>query len=170
MECRMNFLSLPNPDGSQPPRPQKLHEPTDRLFANSATGATDEQPPHEVAFCLPFDAEAALARVGGDRDLLRRMAGLFAMQWNSLCVEISMAGKQRDGATLELTANKLKRSVRSLGAGGTSRVAQELEVRGRKSDFNDMEKTCARLQMEIERLVNALKEFTKEMMPSASRP
>lgn len=106
--------------------------------------------------------------MGGEHDLLQRMAGLFAMQWNSLCVEIAKAAKQRDGTTLELTANKLKRSVESIGARATSRLAQELEVCGSKSEFHDMEKTCARLQMEIERLVNALKEFAKEKV--LSRP
>jgi HPt (histidine-containing phosphotransfer) domain-containing protein len=164
----MNFLTSPSADVSLPPRSQKPHEQTDWLFTNSATAATAESPSHEVASCLPFDAEAALARMRGEHELLQRMAGLFAIQWNSLYVEIAKAAKQRDGTTLELTANKLKRSVASIGARATSRLAQELEVRGSKSDYHDIEKTCASLQIEIERLVNALKKFTKEKM--LSRP
>jgi two-component system sensor histidine kinase/response regulator len=110
-----------------------------------------------------FDPEAALARVEGDRALLRKMVGLFAMQWSKLGAEIATAGQHRDGAALELTAHKLERSVRSFGADEASRVAQELEARGRKSDFHDMEITHARMKKEIERLVNALEEFTKEI-------
>jgi hypothetical protein len=156
MVRRVKSLYLPSPDISQQSGPEKLNEPTYR----PATCPTYEPPQHEVAACLTFDPETALARVEGDHHLLRRMVGLFGMQWNCLCVEIANAGKQRDGARLELTASRLKLSVGSLGGARASRVAQNLEARGHRRDFHDIEKACARLQVEIERLLNALKGFS----------
>src|SRR5262249_218005 len=85
--------------------------------------------------------------------------GLFAMQWHELSAKIHKAGQHRDGLTLEITANKLRQSVGSFGAREVTRVAQVLQTHGLKSDFHAVEKTCTRLKMEIERLVNELKEF-----------
>ncbi len=122
----------------------------------------DEQPQRDAEPSRAFDAEAALARVDGDRELLRPMVGLFAMQWSKLGEEIARAGRYRDGAALQLTAHRLKVSLASFGADAARRAAQELEARGRKGDYNDVEKTCARLKTEVNRLVSDLKEFTNE--------
>jgi hypothetical protein len=158
----MALTSFPDANVSKPSRPQHLRDMTmERLLTDSAAVATDEQPQQNAPLRLAFDPETALARVEGDRDLLRRMVGLFAMQWRKLTGEIAKAGQDHDGPTLELTANKLRQSVGSFGAGEASRAAQELEARGCKSDFHAVEKTCARLKMEIERLVKDLREFTK---------
>jgi HPt (histidine-containing phosphotransfer) domain-containing protein len=116
----------------------------------------------EVESRPTFSAQATLERVEGNRDLLRRMVGLFDMQWRRLWAEVAKAGAYRDGPTLELTANKLKQSLASFGANQASRVAQELEELGHKCHFDQVEKNCTRLKMEIERLVTALKVFAKE--------
>ncbi|MFL5245245.1 MAG: Hpt domain-containing protein [Gemmataceae bacterium] len=160
----MKSLTLACHEVSQTPRPAKLHA-MDGSFDNSGSRATDEHPKEESASLPVFNAEAALARVEGNRDLLRGMAGLFALQWKNLCAEIANAGKQRDGAKLELTANVLKKSAESLGASRTSRLAQDLETRALESDFHEIEKTCARLQLEVEHLVKALKAFSDEAKP-----
>jgi HPt (histidine-containing phosphotransfer) domain-containing protein len=106
-----------------------------------------------------FDAEATLARVDGNRKLLRPMVSVFALQWSVLLDEIAKASQHRDGAALEMTAQRLDESVRSFGAHEASQVAQELEARGRKGDFHDVEKSNACLRTAIDRLVSGLKEF-----------
>jgi HPt (histidine-containing phosphotransfer) domain-containing protein len=108
-----------------------------------------------------FNAEAALARVDGNRELLRPMVGLFARQWSALLDAIARAGRQRDGAALELAAHRLKDSVASFGADQTRRVAEGLEARGRDGDFHDVERTCHDLKTELDRLVHALVDFAK---------
>jgi hypothetical protein len=160
----MKSLTLARPDVSETPWPEKLHGARDNSFEDSVAHTGDEQTQQEPASLLVFSAEAALARVQGNRSLLRGMAGLFALQWINLCAEIANAGKHRDGAKLELTANTLKRSAESLGAGRTSLLAQDLETRGRKSDFHEIEEKCANLQLEVEHLVKALKAFNAESM------
>jgi hypothetical protein len=156
----MTLFFFPHADVAKGFRPDEVNEQTEPI-ASSATRSATSEPPHQVVPSdLPFLAEAALARANNDRELLRQMTGIFAMQWNNLWVEILKTCQNRDGATLQLTANKLKRSVESFEAVETSRVAQELEMLGIKCDFHDVHKTCARLKSEIERLVTALKEFT----------
>jgi HPt (histidine-containing phosphotransfer) domain-containing protein len=160
----MNFLPFPNGEGlAAMPAPR-----TGNAFAPRRLPVA-EQPKKDAAVCPGFDAEAALCRVDGNRELLRQMAGLFAMQWRKLADEIASAGRRRDGATLELAAHTLDRSVRSFGADEASRVAQELEARACNADFHDLEETCVRLKIEVERLVRGLKEFANEMVPSTSR-
>ena len=111
-----------------------------------------------------FDVQAALDRVEGNRDLLRNMAGLFTMQWRECLAEMVCAASRRDGAGLELVANRLKRSLGSVGARKACRVAEELEKRGCNRSFDDFETTHARLGIEIERFVNELKEFSEEIV------
>ena len=95
-----------------------------------------------------FNGQAALDRVNGNRELLRNMAGVFAMQWRERLAEIASAARRRDGAELEMVANRLKRSFRSIGAGKACGVAQKLEELGCKRRFHDSEKEHARLGIE----------------------
>ena len=73
--------------------------------------AADERPAEAV-----FDPAAALARVEGDRELLRKMIGLFFAQAEKLLPEIRGAGERGDGKALERAAHKLKGSMGSFGA------------------------------------------------------
>ncbi len=54
-------------------------------------------PKDNAAASPAFDAEAALMRADGNRELLRKMVGLFAMQWRELFDQISTASRHRDG-------------------------------------------------------------------------
>jgi len=156
----MTQFSLAQVHDSNSGRPHKLKKQTDAVNKNGSPSATDGILRHEIASILPFQAEAALDRVKGDRELLRQMTELFAMQWNSLWLDILRACQRRDGATLQIAANKLKRSVKSLGAGEASQAAQEVEILGSKCDFGDAKERCERLKSEIDRVVSALREFT----------
>lgn len=149
----MTFQSFVDVDVPQSLPPRHAHPATP-----PATVAAEPLPATQRR--LAFDAEAALARAEGDRKLLGRMIGLFARQWRYLCAEIETAGRYRDGPRLELTANKLKQSFESLGAGEASRVAQTLETSGRDAKFHAVAQACASVEVEIERLVADLKGFT----------
>jgi hypothetical protein len=91
------------------------------------------------------------------------MVRVFARQWRDLLSEIASAANRRDGAALELVADRLKRSLLSIGAGKASRVAQGLEELGCQRGFQDIDGKRAELAIEIERLVNALKKFGNEL-------
>ena len=163
MGCRMTLLSFAHADVSLRLRPQSgVRNQESEISGQGPAGLTLDSCLQTPDSRPAFDAEAALSRVEGDRELLRPMVGLFSKQWTKFWTEIAKAGQRRDSATLQLTAHQLQRSMESFGAGEARRVAQELEARGCKADFHDVDKNCARLKMEIERLVNALQEFTKE--------
>jgi hypothetical protein len=140
-------------------RPHNRKRQPEAADKNSARSATVEAVRHELVSILPFQAEAALDRAKGDRELLQQMAGLFAKQWYDLWVEILVASQRQDFATLQIVANRLRRSLESFAAGEASRAAQELETIGSKCDFRDVHKTCTRLKSAIDRLVIALRDF-----------
>jgi HPt (histidine-containing phosphotransfer) domain-containing protein len=137
------------------------------LLAN-VSDESCQQPKHDGMSRPLFNADAALARVDGDPELLWNAVGLFAIQWRKLWDEIAKACKHRDAAVLELTAHRLKESVDSFGADEASRLTQEMETRGREGNFHDVDQSCARLKAEFERLVKGLKAFAKELNPRAS--
>jgi HPt (histidine-containing phosphotransfer) domain-containing protein len=165
MECGMNAIVVPKPAKSKYFDRQKAANAIEPVFTDAPRGARRELPKTDRL----FDAQAALDRAAGNRDLLRNMVGLFSRQWRERLAEIASATSRRDGAALELVANRLKRSLGSVGAGQASRVAQELEELGGKRGFHDSKKKHAELGIEIERLVSALKEFSKETIPAGSR-
>jgi signal transduction histidine kinase/CheY-like chemotaxis protein/HPt (histidine-containing phosphotransfer) domain-containing protein len=152
---------------SKPLRPQELIDTLTRLLAPiSSIKDVQEEPDDEGA--PAFDPEAALERVEGDRDLLRRMAVLFAKQANLLLVEIADAVRRQDGPTLERAAHKLKGSVGSFGARRALQTAGQLETLALKTDFARMDVVSTKLKREVEGLQIALTEFTREMVPCAS--
>jgi HPt (histidine-containing phosphotransfer) domain-containing protein len=106
-----------------------------------------------------FWEEAALARVGGDRTLLRAMVAVFARQWQTLVSEIVQAVGRGDGAELELRAHRLRLSLTSFGADQASRVARTLEALGRNGKAHDSERFCTELAAQVDRLVRDLKEI-----------
>jgi hypothetical protein len=140
-------------------KPQKVGEVIGPLLNLVAGGGVRQE---EAASRPSFDADAALARFEGNCELLRRMVGVFALQWRQLSAESVKASQHHDGPMLELTANRLRQSLTSFGAGAASRVAQELERCGREGDFRGADMKSGKLKTEIERFVDALKEVNKE--------
>ncbi len=147
---------------------QKVDGEMMSFFGDSVRAAPGEIPKDRSAPDSVFNVQAALDRVEGNRQLLPTMVGLFAMQWRERLAEIAKAASRRDGAVLELVANRLKLSLGSVGAGQAKRVAEELEELGGNRSFHDLEKSHARLGIEIERLVIALKEFSNEAIVGGS--
>jgi HPt (histidine-containing phosphotransfer) domain-containing protein len=156
----MNAIVL-EPVVSEPRHRQEINDSTDPLFTVSTRIAPCGLPKDAVASHRVFDAQAALDRVEGNRELLRNMVGVFAMQWRERLTEITRAAGRRDSAVVERVANNLKQSLGSFGACKASRIAQELEELGRKRSFDALGKKCDSLRIEIEHLVSALKELSR---------
>jgi HPt (histidine-containing phosphotransfer) domain-containing protein len=109
-----------------------------------------------------FNWRAALDRADGNRDLLGNMVGLFAAQWRKRLAEIVSGAGHRDIGVLEIVANQLKQSLGSFGAVKACRIVQEMEELVRIRGFDELKLKCDCLLIEIERLVRALKEFSRE--------
>jgi HPt (histidine-containing phosphotransfer) domain-containing protein len=166
----MNAIAVPKSIESKYFDRPKVDDAIKPLLTDSASTARHGPPNDSGTSDRVFDVQAALDYVGRSRDLLRNMVGLFSMQWRERLAEMVSAASRRDGAALELIANRLKRSLGSVGARKASRVAEEFEKLGCKRSFHDLEETGARLGIEIERLVIELKEFCKETVPESFSP
>lgn len=82
-----------------------------------------------------LDMEIALARVGGQMDLLKEIAVLFLDDCPRSLGEIHSAFQSGNAKDLEHAAHSLKGSVCNFGAPGVFAAAAELERRGRSGDI-----------------------------------
>jgi signal transduction histidine kinase/DNA-binding response OmpR family regulator/HPt (histidine-containing phosphotransfer) domain-containing protein len=126
---------------SKPIRGKELFDAIDRvtLLNPTASGeaAEDQKPENESA--EGFDPSGALARLGGDLDLFRRLAKLFLKDSPRLLSEIRDALSTGDNQTVEQTSHKLKGSAGYLGAGFVQKAALNLEILGRNHDLSAAE-------------------------------
>jgi|SRR5215471_2571685 len=106
-----------------------------------------------------LDRDVALARAGGDLELLREIAGLFLANYGIWVGEIREAVAQSDAPGLERSAHGLKGSVANFGADAAVEAAFRLEQSGRRRDLsevaqvlNTLELALAALRPELESL------------------
>jgi PAS domain S-box-containing protein len=108
-----------------------------------------------------FDYNAALARVGGDVQLLRDIAEIFCNDGPTMLADIERQIARRNAAGLERAAHALKGSVANFGARGAFESARALEMMGREGNLAGAPETFDALERQIERLIFGLVEFTK---------
>jgi len=106
-----------------------------------------------------LDLSVALARVGGDMELLREIAQIFLDQCPDALGEIREAIETGDAHALEQAAHALKGSVANFGAENACAAAYKLEAMGRTGELNgsngalqDLEAALSRLKPELVRL------------------
>jgi CheY-like chemotaxis protein/HPt (histidine-containing phosphotransfer) domain-containing protein len=152
---------------SKPLRVEELFEAIDRLVPRGGTDVpTIDQmlnlPPDGLPTEAVFDPAWALARVEGDRELLRNMIDSFCGQAQKLLPEIRAAGERGDGNALERFAHKLKGSMASFGDSRASEAALRLEIMGHNHDFAQPDAAFADLEQQVARLREALTTFTQK--------
>lgn len=106
-----------------------------------------------------LDREFALARVGGDVELLREIAALFIDDYPRVIGQLRDALAHGDAQGLERTAHGLKGSVSTFGARNAMEAAKMLENLGRshkldevRQILNTLELALAALRSELETL------------------
>ncbi|MEK7405088.1 MAG: ATP-binding protein [Acidobacteriota bacterium] len=105
---------------------------------------------------MVLDRKAALARVEGDRELLREMARLFLEDCPNRLAELRAAVECQDGRALERSAHALKGSVSNFCARPAAEAACSLEALGRAGDLPQAEAAVRVVEQEIARLEHAL--------------
>lgn len=80
-----------------------------------------------------FDRELALARVGGDEELLRELAQLFLQDYPRLMAELRQAWQRGNAKQVEEIAHGLKGSVANFGAKRAVEAAYRIEQLGRQA-------------------------------------
>ncbi len=106
-----------------------------------------------------FDAEAAMERVDGDRELLVEILGLFREQAEPTRDMIGSALAARDGAALERAAHSLKGSAANVSALEVQETALLLEHAARDGDWEAGDTAWTVLTGALPRLHRALAAF-----------
>ncbi len=111
---------------------------------------------------MKLNLELALERVGGDRELLQEVAGLFLADAPRMMGLIEKAIAEGDAKLLEREAHSLKGSVANFGADQVAKAALHLENLGRRGElsaapagFATLRDSLSELEPELARLVSA---------------
>jgi PAS domain S-box-containing protein len=109
-----------------------------------------------------LDETATLARVGGNRQLLQELVGVFRSDCSTLTDQIRQALEQKQAATLARAAHTLKGMVSFFEATAAAEAARCLEAAGRADDWAGVSEAVTHLFHEIEGIQAALGTFGKE--------
>ena len=93
-----------------------------------------------------LDRAEALARVGGDLDLLKEIAALFLDEYPQALVDMRKALATGDAKTIERSAHGLKGSVANFGARTAVDAVFELEQLGRAHKLDQAPQALATLE------------------------
>jgi two-component system, sensor histidine kinase and response regulator len=137
---------------------RKLSVSTDPLSRSEseALGATEQA-------VSSFDREGALARLDGDRQLMREMISLFVVTLQPLLTEIRRAVGERNARAVERAAHSLKGSVSNFEAPECVAAAHALEKMGHRGDLELMQQTFDTLERALDRFQWDLLAFKEEL-------
>jgi HPt (histidine-containing phosphotransfer) domain-containing protein len=99
-----------------------------------------------------MDHEVALARVGGDAELLREIADLFLDDYPNVLVELRAAAERGDAKAVERTAHSLKGSVANFGARSAVDAAFRIESMGRDRELSEVAQVLQTLEVALAEL------------------
>ena len=103
-----------------------------------------------------LDLQLALARVGGDKQLLQEIAVLFIEECPRAFAEIQEAVATGDAAKLENAAHALKGSVANFGARNAVEAAFCLEQMGRTKQMSEAEGMLGKLESALSAVCTGL--------------
>ncbi len=102
-----------------------------------------------------------LARFGGKKELLARLARIFQEQTPRLLQEIRGAIQRADAPATEHAAHTLKGSLAQLGAIRASELAREVETAARSGVLSGLEVPLKHLEQQADSIQRTLNELTQ---------
>ncbi len=147
---------------AKPIQADALFAAIERLLSADGPTDADSAPPVAAQTAPPFDREATLHRVDGDRELLREVVDLFREACTDLLAAIDGAIQKQDSLRLRQAAHTLKGEASNFGASATVKAALRLEMMGRDDDLTDAGATYTNLENALEHLIPALFTFAAE--------
>jgi len=96
-----------------------------------------------------IDREVALARVGGDVQLLKEIAQLFLEDYPRVLQELREAMAQGDAKGVERTAHGIKGSVSNFGASDAVEAARIVEALGRAERLEEVSQVVHTLELAL---------------------
>jgi PAS domain S-box-containing protein len=141
---------------------------SERRTANSGGGPEPSPAPSAgPPTAASLDWGEALDRVGGDRQLLAELAGLFLREHPKWMAAIGAAIERGEADKLQRSAHALKGALGSVGAREAFAVALRLETLARQGELCGAEQAWALLAREGERACAALAALAGESKPPA---
>jgi len=101
-----------------------------------------------------------LSEFDGDEELMQRVIDLFTENTPEVLSTIRESIARRDATGLERAAHKLLSSLGTFGGKAAREFALSLEEQGRRGNFEGVEEKFANLEREINKVYNALGEFS----------
>ena len=118
--------------------------------------------PEELA---GLDLSAALARVGGDEELLKEIAEIFLDECPSALSDVQQAITAADAESLQKAAHSLKGSVGNFGAKDAYEAALRLEMMGRNREMGESTQALSDLESALNRLKPQLESLNSSGNP-----
>ena len=106
-----------------------------------------------------FDRDAALARVGGDAELLKELAELFLQEYPRSLAQLHAALEHQDPQGVQTAAHGLKGAVANFGAKPVVDAARCLETLGREARLEAAPEALAALELAVASLHTELAEL-----------
>lgn len=128
-----------------------------------SVAAAGAAPPESVV-----DYRSALARLGGNEQLLRDLAAFFLEDAPKILSELSTAIAAGEAAGIERAAHSLKGLAANFGAPGAVRAAGELQDAARRGELGQSETLYEPLAGEIETLAAELRSLDQVNPPTSS--
>jgi len=135
-------------------------EPRDRAPVGSegapAAGAPVPVVSSDASPEAGFDFSAALNYVGGDRELLDELLGIFVEDAPIRMKALRHAIGNAEATELTREAHTLKGALKVIGATTAAGLAQGLEALGRDGNMGEADKLAVALEREMDRLMQSL--------------
>ena len=96
-----------------------------------------------------LDRTVAMARVGGDIELLKEIAVLFLEEYPRVLTELHQAVADGDAGAIARTAHGLKGSVANFGAQAAVDAALQLEQMARTQKFDEVSQALNSLELAL---------------------
>jgi HPt (histidine-containing phosphotransfer) domain-containing protein len=104
----------------------------------------------------PFDLDAALAYMDGDRALFQELVKVFVEESAKQIEDVLMGIVSGDAKLVERAAHSIKGSAGTFAARPTAEAARHLEVLGREGKFAEFPNAALALEGHLELLKAAL--------------
>ncbi len=159
---------------SKPIRPADLIAAVERIAARESRGPASQPDPPAAALPVGgngslFDHKQALARLGGDRLLLRQLIRIFRTDARPLMAAIRRTAADGEADGLRRNAHALKGSLGTIGAPRVAETARRLELLAQEGDLTHAAPLVETLDEQLRQLDELMAPLRPQQRPRSAR-
>ncbi|MEM6470691.1 MAG: response regulator [Planctomycetota bacterium] len=148
---------------SKPIHADQLIELVESIVSPNTTARGSESAPVAEASAIGFSIQAALARMGGESDLLQEHIGFVLSDIPQLIASMKTAIKENEPKQVELNAHKLKSLVSSYDHREAVDLCQSIESDARGDNLTEAHARVSRLEKLMQAFARAIDDFLQEI-------